>query len=358
MYSRTLARAASLALLPVLAVHCEGIDKDSADASPDGSTPVYDAALLDVTLPDVALPICGDAACTEPRLGVLAEAACCLPSGECGLRSLELDTACLPRAPARGADLSCPPRSFPGGAILVGCCGVNGRCGLVDPDGELGCVTTAADAAVCAYDPSNDCTSVVELPCDGPEDCGTGTVCCGRAHGDRYDAFACFSSCDGVVDDHGGFWVEICHPRHFCLNPRFTCEPDPALPSFLARCREPAPPPAANVGDASDADATLNDASLVDASASDASVDAMPEATNPEPHEARLIPVVASGNVVPFGPVPRGVGCGNTTCAEGEKCCLRTHALPDGLDFGDKAPLDTYCERGDGTCACVPKVDP
>lgn len=350
MYSRTLARAASLALLPVLAVQCEGNGIGSADASAEASnpTPVYDAALS-----DVVLPICGDAACTEPPLGALAEAACCLPSGECGLRSLVLGTACLPRAPVRGADLSCPPRSFPGGTTLGGCCGADGRCGLLDSDGELGCVGTAPDAATCAYDPRNDCTNVVELPCDGPEDCATGKVCCGRAHRDRYDAFGCFPACDGIVDDHGGFWVEICHLRHRCQNPRFTCEPDQTLPGFLARCREPAPPPVTNPADASDADA-----SVIDASASDGSVDATPERINEKPPRALLSPVVEIDDLILFGPVPRGVGCGNATCKEGEKCCLRNRVLASGTESGTAPPIDAYCERGEGTCSCVPKVDP
>jgi hypothetical protein len=354
LYSRTIARAASLALLPVLAVQCEGIDTGAADASAEASKPpVYDAAL-----PDVVLPTCGDAACTEPPLGVLAEAACCLPSGECGLRSLVLDTACLPRAPTRGADLACPPRSFAGGNTLGGCCGADGRCGLLDSDGELGCVSTAADAATCVYDPNNDCTSVIELPCDGPEDCDTGKVCCGRAHRDRYDAFGCFPACDGIVDDHGGFWVEICHPRHFCQNPRFNCEPDPTLPSFLARCREPAPPLVTNTGDASDADVSVADASVVDASVSDGSVDAIPERNVAKPPQARLVPIVEIDDLVLFGPAPRGVGCGDMTCAEGEKCCLRTHALAGGAESGTTPPIDPYCARGDGACSCVPSVDP
>jgi hypothetical protein len=339
--SVALARAASLALVLVLAAQCEGRGNDAADASAEasGPPPIYDAAL-----PDVVLPRCGDAACTEPSAGVLAEAACCLPSGGCGLQSLVLDTACLPRAPARGADPSCPPRSFSGGNTLAGCCGENGRCGVLDSDGELGCVPTAADAATCVYNAGNDCTSVVELPCDGPEDCETGRVCCGRAHRGRYDAFGCFPSCE-IIDDHGGFWLEICHPRHACLNPKFSCVPDEQLPSFLARCREPAPPRVTDAGSPSDADASI--------------ADAAPESQDSSfLPRAKFVPVVETADLVPFGPLPRGVGCGNTTCKEGEKCCLRTHAPVGGTEAGVPDPIDPYCARGDQKCSCVPEVDP
>jgi hypothetical protein len=202
---------------------------------------------------------------------------------------------------------------------------------LVDPNSELGCVDSAADAALCDYHANNDCTSIVELPCDGPEDCAPGNVCCGRTQRDHYDLFGCFLSCDGIVDGQDGVWIEICHPGAPCLNPRFTCEASALLPGFLARCHDRGTPVLPDGGGLS------LDASI-DGDAGDAPV-------------ARDASTAADASVPP---PPPGIACGSTNCAASEKCCLRRHV---GASSG-AASIDPYCTKADGFCACSPAVDP
>jgi hypothetical protein len=143
------------------------------------------------------------------------------------------------------------------------------------------------------------------------------------------------------------------------LNPRYTCERRGTLPSFLASCREPAPPAVMDAGRVSPTDASPGDASLGDASVGDASLsDVGSDRSESIPPHIGFVPVVEVTDLLPFGPLPRGVACGQATCKEGEKCCLRTHAS-SGTDAGATArqPIDAYCARVDAKCSCLPEVD-
>lgn len=326
---------AAVAFMIVTVAGCVPAPNDTGDASTDGSS--NRRPLPDVILPDVHEPTCGDVSCSEPASSEpLGEGACCLASGACGLASSVLGTECLPRHAPGGVDLTCPGRFIPGGLALPGCCGANGRCGLLDPTGELGCIAAGvADAAACRFDPRNDCSNIATLPCDGPEDCKAGQVCCGRARRDRYDLFGCFASCDGLFDGQSGVWVEICHPGSACLNAHYKCEPSAILPSFLARCHDPGPPPAPVPRDGAAEDASI-----------DATVDA------PTPRDADQ----SSDEPAAMPPVP-GIACGQTACAPGENCCMRTHALTPS-EAGAPAPIDPYCSKAGVICACSPEIDP
>ncbi|HEX4337409.1 MAG TPA: hypothetical protein VH062_15945, partial [Polyangiaceae bacterium] len=144
--------------------------------------------------PDASVS-CGGAVCPEPAGGdVLGEIPCCLPSGECGLRVPLLGNRCsLPSQPG-GVDTACPSVTMPNGAVTQGCCGPLGRCGAYDRFGPLGCIVVdTSDAGMrCEYDPEKLCRSVVAVPCDGPEDCGAGNVCCARNDFGLYDLYGCF----------------------------------------------------------------------------------------------------------------------------------------------------------------------
>lgn len=64
-----------------------------------------------------------------------------------------------------------------------GCCTPEGQCGALDSSGTLGCIPNASLMMVapqaCDYDPNNMCTSIVQVTCDGAEDC-PGQQCCGH----------------------------------------------------------------------------------------------------------------------------------------------------------------------------------
>ncbi|HVU03880.1 MAG TPA: hypothetical protein VHE30_19110 [Polyangiaceae bacterium] len=286
----------------------------SLDAGPRTSFP--DAGTL--TNPVVR---CADAPCEEPPgSGVLGARACCIDEDRCGLRAPALRDACLPRGNPGSVDLSCPVRSLRDGTFLQGCCTPRGECGLFDRFADLGCVPPepaatadsgdgASDASVaCRFDPEATCRSVVELPCDGPEDCGEGRACCGRLSHDSYDRFACFASCSDQASSTGELWLEVCHPGEPCADPSLACENAPPLPAFLGRCYANRPPlPEAG---------TLPDGSPP----RDAAVDPTPNAD-----ASRL-------------PHP-GVACGAVTC--GDKCCLAD-------------PGEPYCAENGARCACAP----
>ena len=317
----------TVALSVVLSVGCVPLPDETSDASTDGGREHFG----DVRAIDVPARTCDGGTCTEPAFSEpLGEAACCLPFGQCGLASNVLGTECLPRHAAGGVDINCPGRNLPGGFSIQGCCTPAGRCGLFDPTGELGCIGYAADAATCEFDAKNDCTSIVELPCDGPEDCDDGKVCCGRVQRGRYDLFGCFPACDALIDGQSGVWVEICHPGASCTDPRFTCERSALLPPSFARCHvvESSAEP--------DAGRSSGDASL--------------EGSSPE-----ASPILdASENAESAAEGTPGVACGLMTCTAGQKCCTRTHEpnAETGPPF-----TDSYCGKPDVACACSPDAD-
>jgi hypothetical protein len=249
-----------------------------SDAGQPGSGSVVDAPAV-----TIAPTQCGDAVCPEPVLDPLGERACCLASGACGLRSPAFGNRCLSTHEPGGVDLTCPERRGPNEDELPGCCTPEGQCGAFDRSGDLGCIPpstggTGADAgpAPCRYSPANDCTSVAELPCDGPEDCGEGAVCCAHAVRGTYDRFGCFPSCE-ALPGAGGLWFELCHAGDRCQNPAYTCAPRSDLPPFLGLCFV-APPG-----------------------------------------------VLPDAGSQPGGP---GVRCGAGSCARDEKCCLTTPHEP------------------------------
>src|SRR4051794_28154323 len=75
------------------------------------------ARLFDGGPPLDARVTCGETLCAEP-LGseVLHEIACCLPSGECGIRSPLLGNRCLEPAQPGSIDGHCPSLVTPSGA--------------------------------------------------------------------------------------------------------------------------------------------------------------------------------------------------------------------------------------------------
>ena len=270
-----------LALLAVVS-HCstEGAasNADAADARP---RPVEAGP---IPPPDPVL--CGAAECSEPDDAPLAPRACCLGEGGCGQSSRALDTPCLVPAGPGTVDVSCPSLLLPDGVELQGCCAPAGTCGIFDRFGELGCIGAEAlqlEPLSCAFVEGDGCRRVVEVPCDGPEDCSDGLVCCGRLQPDGYDRFGCFSSCRPGTDGKRGTWLEICHPERGCTNPLEVCGQVVGLPDFLARCHpsaEPAPLTGEEIG---------------------------------------------------------RVRCGEATCETGQKCCLRDPQPPYC------APLEVPC---------------
>lgn len=130
-----------------------GVDVGVTDPGTPGSEPP--PATMTPALPPVAsepdagaeppLPVTDDVDMTGPSCGVGLPKQCELGSEKCCVRSLETDT-CIPEGDACNCGLS-------------------------------GC-------------------SVLEVFCDGPEDCEGGQVCCGTLAGSSYSSFTCEDSCD------------------------------------------------------------------------------------------------------------------------------------------------------------------
>lgn len=207
---------------------------EEPDARPDGAF----GGLRDGGTYPVPEVVCGGAVCPGPDAEArLDESPCCLPDDTCGMRARDLGAACHHVRQPGSVDLTCPELLLLSGRSLQGCCSPSGICGYYDFEGSLGCVTDTVlpDAATCV--PSgNACTSIIELPCDGPEDCAGGSVCCGHLSENRYDRFRCSPTCEELSHDHRGPWLEICHVGETCQNPQYRCGTSPDLPSFLARC--------------------------------------------------------------------------------------------------------------------------
>jgi hypothetical protein len=149
---------------------------------------------------------------------------------------------------------------------------------------------------------AGDVCTPLAVPCDGPEDCPTGQLCCGSlgmgAGGIAYTNIACQPSCApadaGAASDAappGGLALvlELCHAGGTCHdNPMYMCSSSTYLPSFLYRCY------------------TMGAAA----------------------------PATATG-----GP---GVNCGSTTCGAGQECCVR-----------GPTDMSPYCAPVGQACSCA-----
>lgn len=263
-------------------------------------------------LPDAGVK-CAGVPCPEPRASqVLGEAACCLPTGECGIGAPLLADRCLTPNQPGSVDPSCPSFAGPNGAVAQGCCAPSGRCGYYDRFGDLGCVVAdTSDAGQrCDYDAANTCRSVVAVSCDGSEDCGAGRVCCARSNFGLYDAFGCFTSCAAAEATYRGVWVEVCHSPADCPAPTDRCEAAPGLFASVNRCAPQAfvPPSDAALG-------AENDAGSSDVR------------TN-----AGAAPDAETGG-------EDGVVCGASLCPRGRPCCARDPGAP-------------YCAPEGEGCSC------
>lgn len=182
---------------------------------------------------------CGSLTCgvVNDTAGVQSKA-CCTDTNECGVQTV-LSPKCLSTKEPGGPSPACATFDIPGKITMPGCCGPQG-CGALATFGDLGCIPNAdlgRAAVACNYDPNNTCTSVVGVPCDGPEDCAGGKLCCGRSDGGAYTAFGCFDSCSALgADAGGGTWLELCHADTKCEDPTLSCSPSRLLPPSLARC--------------------------------------------------------------------------------------------------------------------------
>ena len=112
-------------------------------------------------------PACDRTACTAPIGAKSANVeTCCMGDGSCGLTSPTVGDTCLaPSQPGR-ADEACAPFEDPKAGRLDGCCGPSG-CGALNP--WIGCIANAdlgLGEVSCAYDPTNDCTTLTAVGCD------------------------------------------------------------------------------------------------------------------------------------------------------------------------------------------------
>jgi len=287
MRSRSLV-ALAFALLPFGCSSSGSPEKHVADAALDGA---FGATKDGGTSQEVT---CGGEKCTLPIGGGIERLkTCCTDSGGCGLKLPNVDK-CLPRdLPGSPLAPECPASTFttPGGDVLAKCCGPNG-CGALDP--FLGCVPNpdlGGKAQACTYDPTNDCSALVGVSCDGSEDCPQGKRCCGKLQGTGYVEFGCFDSCAALSDGGSPFrWLELCHPAEGCENPSFTCRGSSILPPPLTRC------------------------------------DAF-GGSDPDPNAD-----TSAGHV----------NCGQSVCGADEKCCIRSPHAP-------------YCAKTSEPCECHPQ---
>ncbi len=229
--------------------------------------------------------VCGGRSCPGLPASVVEQGItqCCTASDECANSAPYLDGECYSGDGAGSKDSACPTTTF-GDVTLEGCCTPEGFCGALDPTLVLGClpgdlVGVAQQACTgTVTPPGSACTLTFEAPCDGPEDCATGEVCCGRFTGSVYDQFECSSDCD----TSGTSFFEMCHSDADCTNPLNMCGATTAagaLPDYLFRCFS--------------------------------SIDGPPTTT--------------------AGP---GVECGGTVCATGEVCCVTDPQPPECVAAG------------------------
>jgi hypothetical protein len=250
------------------------------------------------TAKDAGGIFCGTKYC-KPRqdIGIETETLCCTDSGDCGLK-FPTANKCLPPDQPGIPSADCGDYAIPNQSrTLTGCCGPKG-CGK--EDAFLGCiVNTDLDlpAQTCAYDPTNTCGAVSDIPCDGPEDC-PGQHCCTEisTSSGGTSKTKCYDSCVALAGDGGGsttFWRELCHAGDTCEDPTFQCRTSQFLPPFLNRC-------VSGMGN--------------------------PAPTNLDTSKSR-------------------VNCGSGVCGAGQKCCFSTSAM---------GTLTAYCAEKNAACKCNP----
>jgi hypothetical protein len=245
---------------------------------------------------------CGDTTCAMPaaQAAMLGVTACCQDNGDCGIQT-PLAPGCLPPAAPGGVDSSCPNFEIMGGLLKwFGCCTPDGECGGLDTSmGGEGCVANSnlmQPEQSCSYDPTNTCQRIIDVQCDGAEDCKTGQKCCGDFDS-GYRKFVCADDCAAEQTDQGGMWAAACHPGEECAeteaNPAITCKANTDyLPGFLFRCKD----------------------------------------TGTEPTEDEA------------GSTKRNeINCGDTVCGKGTKCCI---SIPSNLTKCVDKDVECPCESG------------
>jgi len=181
---------------------------------------------------------CGSTAC-EPKAGIGIEkiTECCTDSDECGFQ-FPGATKCLPADVPGNTSSACGNYTVPDvpNLVLTGCCSAQG-CGKLDP--FLGCIVNTdlgLPAQSCTYDPTNDCSSIEGISCDGSEDCPTGQRCCASLQNGPTQT-GCYDSCVALdTANSNAFWRELCHTTDQCEDPTFECTTSGSLPTWLFRC--------------------------------------------------------------------------------------------------------------------------
>jgi len=240
---------------------------------------------------------CGNDTCTPlaPGSAMLGVTQCCTTANECGVKT-PLAANCLPENSPGGADPSCPNFEVTGAMVPLtyyGCCTPAGTCGA-QAGGTVGCVPNSELMAAeksCTYDPANTCTRMVDVACDGAEDC-PGQKCC-AVYQSGYRKFECADDCaaadmpmvTGVTSS------EACHPGESCTVAGYTCNEMPMfLPDYLFRCRD-----------------------------------------------TGTAPVNTGGSVL-----ANEINCGDAVCGAGQKCCI-------------SVPGQAVCMPKNMPCRCVPE---
>ena len=186
---------------------------------------------------------CGGTECPalDPQSAMLGISACCTDDNGCGLMT-GLSPNCLPRNAPGGVDSSCPIFQSMNGMFNItyfGCCTPAGKCGAL-AGGSLGCIPNAELMAAdqsCTYDAQNTCTRIVDVACDGAEDC-PGQKCCAVYQG-GYRKFECGDDCSVADAPPAVYSSEACHPGDTCSVDGYSCFQNlMILPDNLYRCRD------------------------------------------------------------------------------------------------------------------------
>jgi hypothetical protein len=197
---------------------------------------------------------CGSTDC-EPKAGIGIEkiTRCCTDNNECGFQ-FPGATKCLPGDQVGTLSAACGNYTVPDvpNLRLSGCCGPQG-CGKLDA--FLGCIVNTdlgLAAQSCAYDPSNDCSYIESVGCDGSEDCPTGQRCCSALADGNVSRTGCYDSCSALItSEQTANWRELCHTTAECEDPTFECRTSQSLPPWLFRCFSGLGNPAATTFDTS-----------------------------------------------------------------------------------------------------------